>query len=333
MTKVCVVIPCPTDPPNGYPELPRDVTVVIVDDSTDLEGQNSQLDTSKIPARYEVLQHRSVANELAFPRKSAASRNLGHCWAYVNKFDVTIALDYDCLPPPDFVDKHLAALGLHKDLSVVNGSWVNPISHKDIYARGYPYEYRPSYQLEQHHNEFEVNVKANLGLWTGFLDVNAIDRLQFEIPEHPGNYANETRATYSNIPICGMNFAFRTELTPAYFLLPNFKVSGWEVSRHDDIWGGYILHKIMRKAGDTLTFGQPTVEHTKLSNINNSLRYEHWMHLLNQSFYRSVDEAVSAIPLSTYHEMFADLVEYLEVRWTPPLQSLIPAMRRWYNLF
>ena len=41
-----------------------------------------------------------------------------------------------------------------------------------------------------------------------------------------------------------MNTAFRAEITPAYFFLPDMWVNGtWQLSRHDDIWGGYVVKK------------------------------------------------------------------------------------------
>ena len=106
-----------------------------------------------------------------------------------------------------------------------------------------------------------------------------------------------------------MNTSFASELTPAYFFLPDLWVNGWQLSRHDDIWGGYILEALMAVRGDLYTYGRPIVEHTKQTRLERVVVLEQWMHLMSMGFYRVVDEAVSRVRPAGYTEMFASFVD------------------------
>ena len=92
-----------------------------------------------------------------------------------------------------------------------------------------------------------------------------------------------------------MNTAFVRELTPAYYFLPDLWVNGWRLSRHDDIWGGYIVKRLMDRRGDLLTYGGPVVEHTKQTALNRVVVLEQWMHLMSMPFYELVDAAAAEV--------------------------------------
>ena len=144
-----------------------------------------------------------------------------------------------------------------------------------------------------------------MGVWDNILDLNGIDKLQKESPKEPGLFGDSNRVAQGMIPLCGMNVAFRAELTPAFFFLPDIWIDGWQLSRHDDIWGGYILERLMAKRGDLLRFGRPVVEHTKQTNLNRVIMLEHYMHLMAMYFYDLVDAAVDAVRPADYRDMFA----------------------------
>ena len=108
-----------------------------------------------------------------------------------------------------------------------------------------------------------------------------------------------------------MNTAFSAELTPAYFFLPDVWVDRWQLSRHDDIWGGYVLGTLMRLRGDLWSFGAPVVEHTKQTPLERVVVLEQWMHLMSMPFYDMVDEAAAEVSTGEYVDMFAELVENL----------------------
>ena len=92
----------------------------------------------------------------------------------------------------------------------------------------------------------------NMGVWDHILDLNGVDKLAAEPPYDPGLRADTNLVALGNLPLCGMNTAFTAELTPAFFFLPDLWIDGWQLSRHDDIWGGYVVKKLMDRRGDLL---------------------------------------------------------------------------------
>ena len=294
--RVAVVIPCPSDPDWSLFE-DIDADIILVDDSDGRLSPPTGLATAVVP---------SVK---AFGQRSAACRNAGHLWAFREGYETIIALDYDCRPREGWLDEHLAALNNRFVHAGVRAAWVNPLAGTGLYSRGLPYEHRdgePATTVVAF-----GQLKVNMGLWDNVLDLNAIDRLALRLPigaECPLNWLANPVAV-GNIPVCGMNTAFRADLTPAYFFLPDVDVRGWPLSRHDDIWGGYILKKLMALRGDLFSFGAPVVEHTRLSNQENAIIREHWMHLLARGFFEIVDDAVARVKAGSYADMYGQFVD------------------------
>jgi hypothetical protein len=245
----------------------------------------------------------------AIPHKSAATRNFGHYLAYQEGFDIIIALDYDCRTRAGWLDEHLRSLTTVSDAPALAGRWINSVEQPGFYARGYPYEYRCPEASVVQETTASGPVKVNMGVWDNVLDLNGIDKLQAEAPLEPGLRGDRNYISLGNVPVCGMNTAFRAELTPAYFFLPDIWIEGWQLSRHDDIWGGYILKQLMDKRGDLMSYGRPVVEHTRQSNMNRVIMLEHYMHLMAREFYAVVDAAVERVQPAGYREMFTAFVE------------------------
>lgn len=314
---VCVVIPMPNDPPwDLFDEIGDDIAIIVSDDS---DGRLSP------PPRPNVYYFDYAAQEAyagkhyaAMPHKSAASRNIGHYIAYQEGFDVIVALDYDCRTRPGWLSEHLQALSTVDDAPalrpVIDNGWVNSIDQRfangdAVYARGYPYELRTSELAAVRATVASGPVKINMGVWDAILDMNGIDKLYGGEPGDPGVAPGAPRVALGNIPVCGMNTAFAAELTPAYFFLPDTWVNGWQLSRHDDIWGGYILKKLMDRVGDLFSFGAPVVEHTKQTPLERVVVLEQWMHLMSVPFYDLVDTASAEVQASDYQTMFSNFVD------------------------
>jgi hypothetical protein len=321
---VCVVIPIPNDPPwDLFDAIPADVPILVSDDS------NGRLAP---PPRDNVYYFDYAAQEAyagrhyaAMPHKSAASRNIGHYIAWKEGFDVIVALDYDCRTRPGWLEAHLEALRRGTDLPAsepaVTGGWVNPIRQSfpngdTVYARGYPYELRTPELAQEAVTTASGRVALNLGVWDGILDLNGVDKLYAGEPGDPGVPGGPNPAALGHIPVCGMNTAFLRELTPAYYFLPDVWVNGWQLSRHDDIWGGYIVKRLMDLRGDLLTYGGPVVEHTKQTRLERVVVLEQWMHLMSVPFYDLVDAAVAEVRPGDYAQMFAHFVQEYQ-RLTP----------------
>lgn len=311
---VAVVIPMPNDPPwDLFDQIPANIPIIVSDDSN---GNLTPPDRENVYF-YDYAAQEAYAGEhyAAMPHRSAASRNIGHYIAYKEGFDVIIALDYDCGTRPGWLDGHLSALDKVADAPAVRPvtekGWVNSIDTPGFYSRGYPYEFRTEDRSAVEMVTASGEVKLNMGVWDGILDLNGIDKLQGGEPGDPQLASEINRIALGNIPVCGMNTAFNAEITPAYFFLPDLWINGWQLSRHDDIWGGYIVKKLMDLRGDLFAYGNPVVAHTKQTPLERVVVMEHWMHLMSMGFYDLIDQAVDSVTPSSYTEMFAQLVEEL----------------------
>ncbi len=314
---VCVVVPIPNDPPwELFDTIPAHIPIIVSDDS---DGQLAPPGRANVHyLDYAAQQAYAGIHYDAMPHKSAASRNIGHYVAWKEGFDVVIALDYDCRTGPGWLDTHVQALGKRVDATAVRpartGGWINPIEQTfplgdPVYARGYPYEWRSPDLAQMQTDTVSGDVALNLGVWDGILDLNGVDKLYGGEPGDPGVPAGPNRIALGHIPICGMNTAFVRELTPAYYFLPDVFVGNWQLSRHDDIWGGYIVKRLMDLRGDLLAYGWPVVGHTKQTRLERVVVLEHWMHLMSMRFYDIVDAAVAEVAPGEYGPMFAHFVE------------------------
>lgn len=348
--KVAVVIPIPNDPPwELFDAIPTEIPIIVADDS---DGRLAP------PPRENVHYFDYAAQEAycgehyaAMPHKSAASRNFGHYYAYKEGYDVIIALDYDCGTRPGWLETHLECLTTVTDAPALEpkaeDGWVNSIEAEGFYARGYPYEFRTPELAEVRETTASGDVKINMGVWDNILDLNGVDKFQAEPPYDPGLRGEENFVSLGNIPVCGMNTAFTADLTPAYYFLPDMWVNdgspgSWHLSRHDDIWGGYVVKKLMDVRGDLFTFGRPVVEHTKQTKLERVAVLEQYMHLMSVPFYDIVDEAVAELEPSDYAAMYAQFVEEYQRRVekspAPPhfkavYEGLGEWMERWARAF
>jgi hypothetical protein len=335
----------PGDPPwELFDAIPADIPVIVCDDS---DGRLTRPPRDNVWVVDDAAQRAYTGRHYAaMPHRSAASRNVGHYIAWREGFDVIVALDYDCGTRPGWLEAHLGALGKAVEAPaqrpVTEGGWVNSIDRRyadgaTVYARGYPYELRTP---ERHAVEAVTatgEVLVNMGLWDGVLDLNGVDKLQGGEPGDPGCPATPVVAR-GHLPMCGMNTAFAAELTPAYYFLPDVWVNGWQLSRHDDIWGGYVLKRLMDRRGDLVSFGAPVVEHTKQTRLERVVVLEQWMHLLSMPFYELVEDAVAEVPAGDYATMYAHFVEEFRRRveasprpphYTAVFRELGAWMARW----
>ncbi len=308
-SSVVVVIPIPNDPDwSIFDRIPQEIPIIGVDDS---DGKLSTPPRDNVRL-FDYSAQRAIMGDhyAAIPHKSAATRNFGHYLAHREGFEFIVALDYDCRPRSGWLDDHLDCLRTVVDAPALSGRWINSVEAEGFYARGFPYEYRNREEAEAVAETVATGeVKINMGVWDNILDLNGVDKLQKEPPAEPGLRGDRNLVALGNIPVCGMNTAFRADLTPAYFFLPDIWIDGWQLSRHDDIWGGYIAKKLMDLRGDLFSFGRPIVEHTRQSNLNRVVVLEQYMHLMARDFYAVVDDAVSRVRPAAYSEMFAHLCE------------------------
>lgn len=341
-----VVIPMPNDPDwSIFSELAEDIPIIVIDDS---DGKLRAAPRDNVRFYDYAAQERVMGKHYrAQSHKSAATRNFGHYLAFKEGFEVIIALDYDCRPRPGWLAEHVAALTTVSNAPALSGAWINSVEQPGFYARGYPYEFRNAEASRVRETTASGTVKLNMGVWDNVLDLNGVDKVQRDVagqpvPTEPGLRGERNYIALGNIPVCGMNTAFTRDLVPAYFFLPDLWVDGWQLSRHDDIWGGYVLKKLMDKRGDLFSYGRPVVEHTRQSNLNRVMVFEQYMHLMAREFFEIVDAAAERVRPGEYGEMFGAFTEtYLSgvARSTAPLhyrtvyRQLGEAMARWAECF
>jgi hypothetical protein len=334
-------MPIPNDPDwSIFAELSEDVPIIVCDDS---DGKLAPPPRRNVRYFDYAAQRREMGGHFdAIPHKSAACRNFGHVIAYREGYDVIVALDYDCRTRAGWLEQHLAALTTVASAPALSGTWINSVEQPGFYARGFPYEYRNAEAAAVVETTASGPVKLNMGVWDNVLDLNGIDKIQAEPPYDPGLRGDRNYVALGNIPVCGMNTAFLAELTPAYYFLPDIWIEGWQLSRHDDIWGGYILKKLMDKRGDLFSYGRPIVEHTRQSKLERVIMMEHYMHLMAREFYAIVDAAMDVVKPGDYALMYGHFVEEYRrqaERSTAPghyrrgYRELGEWMQRWAALF
>jgi len=341
--KIAITSPIPGTPTKAFLDaLPSEQDFIVIDDS------NGKIE---LPKRENIFLYDYAAQEKVLGpfykdfipfQKSAACRNLAHFFAYKNGYDYAVSLDYDCVVPEGFIDQHLAPFKASSLHGIGEGGWVNPLESDEWFSRGFPYSMRGSY-MRGDYKTVQKNVILNMGLWKNVVDINGIDKVITKAPEEFKNRYPNT-AVLGYVPLCGMNNMFKREAIPAYFFLPNFKIGNWEVSRIDDIWGGYIFEKLAEKKGDVITYGGPVVWHERESNQAKVLHYEHFMHILEPYFYELADAAAESVKAGSYLEMFAHFAENfsrelekrnknLPVDYFAGFSVLANAINLWKNLF
>jgi len=252
-------------------------------------------------------------NAWIIPRRTDCIRSFGFYMAYRGGAKNIITLDDDCYPSdhnPDFVFSHLDFL----ERSGIETAWVSTID--DIKPRGHPYFMVTRF----------AKIILNHGLWENVQDFDAPTQLVIGKKEGVLNKMTIPRGQY--YPMCGMNIAFKRELTPAmYFLLMG---KNYEFDRFGDIWCGIISKKIIDHLGYCVGNGNPLVWHDRASNVWENLRKELPGYEVNDHFWYRVDEVV--LTKTTFKECYIEVAEKIDLEgeyW----DKLKRAMVIWANLF
>lgn len=309
-----------------FPECVVD-TVYVIYDGPDAPNQLLDLRESgniKIYCWQDTDEH-----ENTFSKKDSAIRSYGFYLAHKEGHDMTVTLDDDCLPYEiignpvsntlHFFRGHYRAL-YDSGFKSCNSSLTN------VHTRGLPYRFQS-----------ELDVHLNMGMWFNVPDFDAIHQLS--IPEY--NHSNDvTRVPIllphnQYVPMCGMNLAFRTEITPLmYFPLMG---QGVPFGRFDDIWCGLFCFKIMKQLSLNITYGPPFVDHSKASDPFNNLRKESPGILVNEKLWEFVISY--RLSSSTMMGLYSELTEAIWNEFdflqddTSYENKLHDAMINWIDLY
>lgn len=275
--KVCLCAPSHIQPSKKWIDSLPNCDIILTDDS------NGQVKIDRDNVRiYDYKKQEEKLGKLYkdFEKfhKSSACKNFGHWLAYNEGYDIIIGIDSDCICPKDIVEKHIEAL------QGEGYGWENPLKNVGFYPRGFPYSQR------------DWEIVFNMGLWNNVLDINGADR-QLTEPTEPK--IKGTEVVGGIIPLSGMNWACKREFIPYLFFLPNFDYRGLKFRRHDDIFGGYIFQKFLKKLKKSISYGEPIVKHETEIIPEEDAKAEEAMNKYDDEFYEIIDLAFSEMSPKT----------------------------------
>ncbi len=179
----------PTIPPwELFDAIPTNIPIIVSDDS---DGKLAPPPRDNV-WYFDYAAQREYCGEhfAAMPHKSAASRNVGP----LHRLQGGLRRHHR----PRLRLRHPARLARRPTSRrstrwsrpppcdpVVDDGWVNSIDAEGVYARGYPYELRTPELSAVEATTATGEVKINMGIWDGILDLNGIDKLQAGEPGDP----------------------------------------------------------------------------------------------------------------------------------------------------
>ena len=248
------------------------------------------------------------------PRKTDCVRSYGYLKAFRDGAEIIITLDDDCYPhgmtPTEFVGAHANRLAG----SVTEESWTSTIGGGT--PRGVPY----------FNHSRSVPCVISHGLWRNVIDFDAPTQLaQSRCGAGEVTFANQTVPRGQYFPMCGMNLAWRRELTPAMW----FGLSG-QFDRFGDIWAGVLAKRICDHLGYGVWSGDPHVWHDRASNVFANLKKEAASIEANETFWAAVDQCrLTATTVAGCYLELADGLTLDGEYWS----KFTKGMKVWTSLF
>ena len=271
-----------------------------------------------------VYDHKDIKKDLGkdswiIPTQSSACRSYGYYQAWQAGASCILTLDNDCYPDgSSFIQGHRTNL-----VREVTLDWVTSTNAFD-YTRGFPYEIR---------NISPVGVSH--GLWSNIPDLDAATSLHNPkvrfAPSQRNDYLVIPRHNF--YPMCGMNLAWRTELTPLMY----FGIFGpdWGFDQYDDIWAGVLSKKVSDHLGYAHVSGYPSVEHRKQSNVYTNLKKQAPGLQMNENFWKEVQDIqlTKTTPVEAYRELITKLPDVIEGEPPGYTKKFKEAALIWIDLF
>lgn len=183
-------------------------------------------------------------------------RNIGFLEALKGGADIVVSIDDDNIPLDLNYFSHHSWMACKFDGVQVSGEdgWFDPGKYLSppIVHRGFPMQrkHQPVYQPVT-----DVRIGVSAGMVLGDPDIDAVTRIalapdiqQVSLLMKAGAVVGGHTWTVFN----SQNTAVIRELVPAWFMMPG-------TGRHDDIYAGLIVQRVMRERGLRVRFGQPFV--------------------------------------------------------------------------
>lgn len=251
------------------------------------------------------------------PERTSACRSYGYLVAWREGHHTILTLDNDCYPErPGWVDGHLGNLDEPATLDWFPSTPLLPFS------RGFPYRGRNESQVWLSH-----------GTWSGVPDLDAPTALHQPGLRLPPDDTLRTVPRWNFFPVCGMNLAWRRDLTPAMW----FGVFGpaYGFDQYDDLWAGVLAKRILDHLGYAAVTGCPSVEHRKQSDVYANLRKQAPGMEMNEHLWRHVRD--TPLTAGTVTGCYLQLIDGLPDRMPGDVPGWLPKFKRgaqvWAGLF
>jgi reversibly glycosylated polypeptide/UDP-arabinopyranose mutase len=249
-----------------------DADIIVVQDGYDAPIVPEPFRERTTVHTWKAIEQDLGENAWIIPRRTSAVRSYGFYKAWQRGPSHILTLDNDCYPDSNlpWIDQHVANLG-----RVTTLGWVTGCEQLE-FTRGYPYRIR-------HKNP----VYLSHGLWSNVPDLDAPTSLHYPALRTNPAYSVRTVPRWNYFPMCGMNLAWRTDLTPAMY----FGLFGpdYGMDQYDDIWAGVLVKKVLDHLGLAAVTGAPSVDHRKQSDVYANLRKQAPGLEMNENFWRAVD--------------------------------------------
>lgn len=297
--------------------------VIIVDDSPEPRMDRSLMQPDWHRANWMIVDRKDRLSILPpqvdtmIPIKSPSCKNVGLYIAHQAGYKTVMILDDDCdtRASPDFVRKiPIGKTCLYRKVTNSNygkPTWYNPMRtiDKTQYSRGFPYAYRSDHYKKTATNNIVPAISMfNEGLWINTPDTNGIDKFYKEdtylVEERPQYNVLVDQSIY--VPISIMNIQMHSKLLPAFYQPPDYHVyDKFYVRRHDDVWSGMFLKRLMDLAGDSFTIGEPVIYHDKKPDPTKETVAEHMTNFVQMDLQKVMDRAIGYVLPSENYKMMA----------------------------
>lgn len=255
------------------------------------------------------------------PYDSDNRRNIGFLMALERGADLLISIDDDnfCIGDDDFAGTHLLA-GTTVSLDEVESTdrWINICSMleanvaAEVFPRGFPYAAKRVKRELTRTPRSSERIAANVGLWLGNPDVDAVTRLALapSIRAHKGESILLGRDTWT--PINTQNTGIvRDAIAAYYYVRMGFSLGGMKIDRFGDIFSGYFLQKCIKARGEAIRIGTPVADHVRSPhNLFKDLYHELAGMVLLEDFLPWLIEL--DLGGGTYRELYLALADALE---------------------
>jgi hypothetical protein len=231
------------------------------------------------------------------------TRHVNSIYAYILKhnlrYDMIVTIDDDLECDAGFFMQHWQALN-----QPVWDNFENVL--QTGFPRGFPYKHR---------NKGNSFVLFNQGLWDNIPDLNAHDYAS--MPFHNPKLGFNIAPIGKGITVSSMNVAFTPEILRVYYQPVNW-------TRHDDIWSGLIVKRILDACGWYIGYGDPIVRHNKFPrNIWEDNKKEANGHEINEQMW---DELQKIKLEGSIWDMYKTIANKL------PFTEVTKYMKGWINL-